>query len=108
MTSSSREPAKRPSPIRISTFLFLRRVPIPVVSRSTIPSFHSTIFSRSTESLPTFTPIAPAPWIELTSFEAWIRAFDGMHPTLRQTPPRYALSTIAVSTPSWASRIAAT
>jgi hypothetical protein len=29
---------------------------------------------------------------------AWITAFDGMHPTLRHTPPMYSRSMIAVLT----------
>src|ERR1700730_12343114 len=35
-------------------------------------------------------------------------AFDGMHPTLRQTPPQYLGSTTAVLNPSCAARMAAT
>src|SRR5947207_3238302 len=35
-------------------------------------------------------------------------AFDGMQPTLRQTPPQYFFSTTAVLKPSCAARIAAT
>src|SRR5271154_5412390 len=35
-------------------------------------------------------------------------AFDGMHPTLRQTPPQYLGSTTAVFNPSCAARMAAT
>ena len=35
-------------------------------------------------------------------------AFEGMQPTLRQTPPQYFSSTTATDLPSWAARIAAT
>src|SRR6476620_7222031 len=35
-------------------------------------------------------------------------AFDGMHPTLRHTPPQYFASTTAARRPSWEARIAAT
>ncbi|SHU21189.1 Uncharacterised protein [Mycobacteroides abscessus subsp. abscessus] len=35
-------------------------------------------------------------------------ALDGIHPTLRQTPPQYFSSTMAVFKPSWAARMAAT
>src|SRR5579875_443182 len=35
-------------------------------------------------------------------------ALDGMHPTLRQTPPQYCFSMMAVLRPSWLARIAAT
>ena len=35
-------------------------------------------------------------------------ALEGMHPTLRQTPPQYFSSTIPTLLPSWAARIAAT
>src|SRR3954452_3742492 len=31
-------------------------------------------------------------------------AFDGMHPTLRQTPPQYFCSTAATFLPSWEAR----
>jgi hypothetical protein len=35
-------------------------------------------------------------------------ALDGIQPTLRQTPPQYFFSTMAVLKPNWAARIAAT
>ena len=35
-------------------------------------------------------------------------ALVGMQPTFRQTPPQYFFSTMAVDSPSWAARIAAT
>src|SRR5689334_11880019 len=35
-------------------------------------------------------------------------AFDGMHPTLRQTPPQYFASMTAAFRPSWEARMAAT
>ncbi len=35
-------------------------------------------------------------------------AFDGMQPTLRQTPPQYFSSTTPTVLPSWAARMAAT
>ena len=35
-------------------------------------------------------------------------AFDGMHPTFRQTPPQYFSSTTATDLPSCAARMAAT
>jgi len=35
-------------------------------------------------------------------------AFDGMQPTLRQTPPQYFFSTTAVFKPSCVARMAAT
>ncbi|MHC2336944.1 hypothetical protein ACVIW0_006233 [Bradyrhizobium sp. USDA 4454] len=37
---------------------------------------------------------------------AWIRAFEGMQPTLRQVPPGFSASTTTVSMPSWLARIA--
>jgi hypothetical protein len=37
-----------------------------------------------------------------------INALVGMQPQLRQMPPRFSRSTIAVLRPSWAARIAAT
>ena len=61
--------------------------------------------------------IVASPWMPKTSF-SWVStcassalrssAFDGMHPTLRQTPPQYFFSITAADLPSWAARIAAT
>jgi hypothetical protein len=61
--------------------------------------------------------IVASPLIPKTSFSfvmMWAisalrsSAFEGMQPTLRQTPPQYFSSMTATDCPSWAARIAAT
>jgi hypothetical protein len=48
-------------------------------------------------------------WVRVWASSAFFSsALDGMHPTLRQTPPQYFFSTTATFLPSWAARIAAT
>ena len=48
-------------------------------------------------------------WVSTCASSAFVSsALDGMHPTLRQTPPQYLSSTTATERPSWAARIAAT
>ena len=47
-------------------------------------------------------------WSVCASSAFLSRAFDGMQPTLRQTPPQYLASTTATFWPSWEARIAAT
>ena len=61
--------------------------------------------------------IVASPVIPNLSF-SWVRmcdssalrssAFDGMQPTLRQTPPQYFFSTTPTFRPSWEARMAAT
>ena len=85
------------------------RVLTPTVSRRTMPFFHCTILAMSTSRPCTVMPNACASRASWARSEAWISALDGMHPSLRQTPPRVAsLSTRITSLPSWASRMAAT
>ena len=48
-------------------------------------------------------------WVMMCAISALrSSAFDGMQPTLRQTPPQYFSSTTAAVLPSWAARMAAT
>ena len=48
-------------------------------------------------------------WVMMCAISALrSSAFDGMQPTLRQTPPQYFSSTTATDLPSWAARMAAT
>ncbi len=61
--------------------------------------------------------IVASPSMPYSSFSCWsvwassaflMSAFEGMQPTLRQTPPQYFFSTTATFFPSWEARIAAT
>ena len=57
-------------------------------------------------------PLMPkvfASWLKMWAISA-LRSNDfvGMHPTLLQTPPQYFSSMMAVDSPSWAARTAAT
>ena len=48
-------------------------------------------------------------WVMMWAISALrSRAFDGMQPTLRHTPPQYFFSTTATDLPSCAARMAAT
>jgi hypothetical protein len=89
---------------------FLRRNSTPLVLPSTPSCLNVIIFARSSSGALTITPMSakclPA---SSNASEACSRAFDGMHPTLRQVPPWEArFSTTAVLRPSWAARMAQT
>ncbi len=48
-------------------------------------------------------------WLSVWASSAFLSsALDGMHPTLRHTPPQYFFSTTATDLPSCAARMAAT
>ncbi|MOA51135.1 hypothetical protein D3C78_1742440 [compost metagenome] len=94
--------------MRISAPLPLTRVPMPLVSLETMPSFQLMSLGKSTMRSPTMMPIWSALRILSTVLAAVMRAFEGIQPTLRQTPPREFFSTKRVFLPSWASRMAAT
>jgi hypothetical protein len=96
------------SPATCSTRWCLKRRPTPPVRRSTIFCFHATIFFTSTLISPRPIPISPASCARSTTVDAWIIAFDGMQPTLRQTPPSFSRSTQITFLPFCAARIAAT
>ena len=58
------------------------------MSRATTWLFQPASFGRSIDGGPNAIPcaaISPAPSMTAA---AWSSAFDGMHPTLRQTPPK--------------------
>ena len=83
----------------ISTPLPLSRVRTPPVSLVTTPPFHACSFFMSSVGLPGIEMPRSSAWpIFSNILAAWITAFDGMHPTLRQTPPMYSRSMTAVLT----------
>ena len=64
--------------------------------------------SKSIDASPVM-PNLSFSWVRMCASSALrSSAFDGMHPTLRQTPPQYFSSMTATFLPSWAARIAAT
>ena len=76
-----------------------------------MPSFQRIVCARSMVGCATRMPSFESPDQCVASMKAsaaWIIAFDGMQPTLRQVPPRALPSISVVSIPSWAARIAAT
>ncbi len=111
----SAEPAKHPCPLSQSILFLRNRNSIPFVIFWTIASLRAIIFATSTA-----TPLAVMP-CSCRCREAFSNcsddassAFDGMHPTFRQVPPRAILpsglrhfSTHATLNPSCAARIAA-
>jgi hypothetical protein len=94
-------------PSTISTPLPFSSVRTPPVSLLTTPPFQVCIFFMSSVGLATVMPMSST-WPSFSNvLAAWITAFDGMQPTLRQTPPMYSRSMMQVLTFSWPSRIAA-
>ena len=61
----------------------------PSVSRSTTPDLKARSLSRSIDGVPNETPCEPGTAASATTRAAWSSAFDGMQPTLRQTPPSF-------------------
>ncbi len=75
-----------------------------------MPSFQAMVLAKSSDGFAVEIPSAllssAAAAIVSYSPAAWIRALEGMQPTLRQVPPGFAASTMIVSMPSWPARIA--
>jgi hypothetical protein len=86
-------------------------VPTPPVSLATTPSFHFWVWSSAMVGcctrMPSGEPLANF-FVLPNSSAAWISAFEGMQPMLRQVPPRRSPSTSTVAMPSWPARMAAT
>ena len=80
----------------------------PLVSLLTTPPFQACSFFMSSVGFCAIVIPMSSLWpIFSNIFDAWMTDFDGMHPTLRHTPPMYSRSMMAVFTLSWPSRIAA-
>ena len=99
------------APRIVRTFAFLSSAPTPPVSLATIESFQAIVLAKSSSGGPIERPIAFSACGSrnpCAASAAWISAFEGIQPTLRQVPPTRSASTRIVSRPSWPARIAAT
>ena len=67
--------------------------------RLTTPSFQARSLSMSICGAPKLMPCAAMAWLSSMTLAACSRAFEGMQPTLRQTPPR--LGQRSTSTTDW-------
>mmetsp|Transcript_18839 Transcript_18839/g.47866 ORF Transcript_18839/g.47866 Transcript_18839/m.47866 type:complete len:313 (-) Transcript_18839:260-1198(-) len=98
VTSTSLLLRSFPKPFSYVTLFFLKRCSMPPVSDLTVFCLWSITFDRSKE-----TPSQLMPCLEkvlLASsyiWEVWRRDFEGMHPTLRQVPPRDPLFSTQVT-----------
>ena len=79
--------ANLPSPLTTTTLRWRARPVSPVVSRFTTLSFQLRTPPRSTLGAPNFTPCAPKSAASSITLATCSNAFEGMQPTLRQTPP---------------------
>ncbi len=107
-TSMAFGPTNAAVPASTSTPLPFSSIPTPPTSFFTTSFLNWRSLARSTLGASTRMPRSAAPRISSTRFAAAMRAFDGMQPQLRQTPPSAPFSTSAVFFPSCASRMAAT
>ena len=79
-----------PSPPTTVTLRWLARPVRPVVRRLTTPSFQPRMAARSNAGAPKLTPCEPIALASSMTLATWRSAFEGMQPTLRQTPPSVA------------------
>ena len=90
MTATVFPSMMRAQPATTCTPFFLSSVATPLVSLVTMPSFHRTVCATSMRGDSTWMPsgesCANCPAFSNWS-AAWISAFDGMQPMLRQVPP---------------------
>ncbi|MNG27855.1 hypothetical protein D3C84_1130280 [compost metagenome] len=82
---------------------FFSSAATPVVRRSTMPSFHSTLLLISRVGAETLMPNAECllwccVWWNCSA--TWINAFDGIQPMFRQVPPNDSPSTRMVEMPN--------
>ena len=87
-TLSSLGPEKLPTPWTTCTLRCLARPARPPVSLPTTVFFQAASFSSSIFGSPKTTPLALISLASSMTLAAWSSAFDGMQPTLRQTPPK--------------------
>ena len=78
---------KRPLPVTTVTFLIFAICARPPVSLPTTLFLCATSFAGSTFGAPNSTPTAPKCATSSITAATCSIAFDGMQPTLRQTPP---------------------
>mmetsp|Transcript_13818 Transcript_13818/g.37812 ORF Transcript_13818/g.37812 Transcript_13818/m.37812 type:complete len:286 (-) Transcript_13818:322-1179(-) len=109
-TTSPGLAVSEPQPFAYVTLFFLKSPSMPLVSPSTDFDFCSIILPTSMDTSPTEMPCLAIVWFaSWNRCDAWRSALDGMHPTLRQVPPRVPRpSTQVTLRPSWAPLMAAT
>ena len=93
-TSTVLPSRNRAQPATILTPAFFSSPATPLVSRPTMPSFQAIVRARSSRGLrgrdaERVLARAPSARRFANSSAAWISAFDGMQPTLRQVPPGF-------------------
>ena len=110
VTSTWPAPRTVPIPVKVSTLFFLNRNWMPCTLEATESLLCFIIALRSSLGLPMLMPSAGKSWVASSNrSEACSSALEGMHPTLRQVPPKVArFSTTATLRPSCAARIAQT
>ena len=91
----------------VTLFFFIKWL-IPPESRAATPRERSTTALRSISALPTVMPKSLAWSIKCLTSAERNKALVGMHPQLRQIPPKFSRSTTAAFSPNWLARIAAT
>ncbi len=97
-----------PTPVTTSTLRCLASPLRPLVSFPTTEFFHAASLATSMESSPNTIPCSAISLVSAMTLAACSSAFDGIHPTLRQTPPRVSYrSTRTVFLPRSAARNAA-
>ena len=109
VTVTVREASTLPSPSKTSMWLPFIKVPMPPVMRLTTLWVNATTLLMFTfGGCESSMPRSPIDSTVCITSAMWSIALEGMHPTLRQVPPRYCFSTMAVFAPSCAARMAAT
>ena len=99
---------KVPQPSNSVILFFFIRKCTPLAIRSATVRLRLKAAPKSKVTSPLM-PKVFASWLKMWASSALrSSALVGMQPTLRQTPPQYFSSMIAVFRPSWAARIAAT
>ena len=100
--------SKFASPLTTRTLRCLASCVRPPVRRPTTLFFHSRSFSASISGSPKLTPCSAMSFASSMTFAACNKAFDGIQPTFRQTPPSTGQrSTRITSRPRSAARNAA-
>ncbi len=88
-------------------FFFIRKC-TPLTRPSATERLRSNAAPKSKLTSPEMPNVLASAVTRCASSALRSNALDGMHPTLRHTPPQYFSSTTATLRPSWAARIAAT
>ena len=93
--------------ISVILFFFMRKwTPLTMLSETL--RLRSNAAPKSKLTSPEIPNSLPSRWTVLASSALRRRALEGIHPTLRHTPPQYFSSTTATLRPSCEARMAAT